>query len=95
MKLTDLGFPGFPLLIPHYRISPKATDSNMSITSIGLDCLKTINDELCENKYLDDAQSIKIFEEVINNATKMEGILNYAGKRDIGEVESGATHPAG
>lgn len=113
MKLTDLGFPGFSLLIPYYRISPKdiskervinintrhlitillivvfisgcnnKTDSNVSITSIGLDCPKTINNELCESEYLDDAQSIKIFEEVINKSTKMEGILNYAAEYNM------------
>ncbi|OAB42339.1 hypothetical protein [Paenibacillus antarcticus] len=59
------------------------TDSNVSITSIGLECPKTTNDELCESKYLDDAQSIKIFEEAINKAIKMQGILNYVAEYNM------------
>ncbi|OAB40920.1 hypothetical protein PMSD_00815 [Paenibacillus macquariensis subsp. defensor] len=67
------------------------TDSNDSITSIRLECSKTNNDELCESKYLDDSQSIKIFEEAINNAMKMEGILNYVAEYSLTITNSNNT----
>jgi hypothetical protein len=67
------------------------TDSIISITSIGLDCNKTTNDELCESKYLDDPQSIKIFEEAINKAIKMEGILDYSAEYNMTITHSNNT----
>ena len=59
------------------------TNSIVSITSIKLECPKTTNDELCESVYLDDAQSIKIFEEAISNTYKSEGILNYIAEYNM------------
>ncbi|QWU15315.1 hypothetical protein [Paenibacillus sophorae] len=59
------------------------TDSNDSITSIRLDCLQPIKDELCESKYFENARSIKIIEEAINNAIKMKGELNYVAEYSL------------
>ncbi|AJS59314.1 hypothetical protein [Paenibacillus sp. IHBB 10380] len=67
------------------------TDPNDSISSIRLDCLQTNNDELCESKYFDDTQSIKIFEEAINNAIKMLGNLDYVAEYNLTFTSSNNT----
>lgn len=52
-------------------------DTKNSIISISLECLQPNEDEMCMDQFLDDTQSITLFENAITHAVKMPGELNY------------------
>ena len=55
----------------------ESDNTNNSIISVKLECLHSVNEGKCENKYFEDVQSLMIFEEAIAVTTKMTGDLNY------------------
>lgn len=56
------------------------TEIEEPITSIELECKNPISAEKCENHSFNDKKSIKIFEEAINTAVEMLGVLNYSAE---------------
>lgn len=58
-------------------------DSKNSMISINLECFQTHKDEMCQDHYFDDMQSITMFENAINHAIKMPGELNYIAEYEM------------